>query len=117
MAGEVTFDDSEFQAGLRRALTSIRLATPETLERVGNRVVDEIQSRAPVLSGTLRASYTARASISAGIVSCVIASSALYAVFVEFGTIYMRAQPHVRPGLQAAGAAWVSEASKIQPRA
>lgn len=58
----------------------------------------EARARAPVRTGRLRREIEGRASGD----EMVLTSGAPYGVYVEFGTRHTRAQPHMRPGLEAA---------------
>lgn len=64
-------------------------------------IVNDIKDRAPVATGHLRNSYDYTIDDSGGETTAHIGSSVDYALYQEFGTSRMAAQPHVRPALEA----------------
>jgi HK97 gp10 family phage protein len=56
----------------------------------------------PVDTGRLRASITWMVTKDAMGLVAIIGTNVEYAIFVEFGTIYMEAQPFLRPALREA---------------
>jgi HK97 gp10 family phage protein len=65
----------------------------------------EAKLRAPVRTGRLRNGITGRTEET----TAILTNDVPYAPHVEFGTRHTRAQPHMRPGMEAAIAAWVRE--------
>jgi HK97 gp10 family phage protein len=63
----------------------------------------QAKSRAPVRTGRLRNGIEGRAEETTAILS----NGVPYAPHVEYGTRHTRAQPHMRPGMEAAIADWV----------
>jgi HK97 gp10 family phage protein len=63
----------------------------------------EAKARAPVRTGKLRNGITGRHEDT----TAILENGVEYAPHVEFGTRHTRAQPHMRPGMEAAIAAWV----------
>ena len=87
---------------LPAAAAKIRAAGPALVQKTAQNIAKGAQSRAPVDTGALRASIQAqgggmRATVSAGV---------LYAIFVEFGTSRMGAQPFFIPSVEAERPAW-----------
>lgn len=68
----------------------------------------EAKLRAPVRTGRLRNGITG----SAEETTALLTTEVPYAPFVEFGTRHSRAQPHMRPGMEAAIAAWAKTMTK-----
>lgn len=100
----VEVDLKEFDA-LLRGLE--KKASPEQLGRAlgqGGLVLERfIKEKTPVLTGTLRASYfTHLIETAAGLVVVIVGSLIPYSIFVEYGTRFQRAQPHVRPSVDEA---------------
>jgi HK97 gp10 family phage protein len=62
----------------------------------------EAKARAPVRTGKLRNGITGRVDSSADGETVILENEVEYAAFVEFGTRFTRAQPHMRPGFAAA---------------
>ena len=82
------------------AVEALLKAACDQAERAGaNRLRDNIQARTPVRTGRLRSSYHVERE--GGQTLVTNSSDTDYAQFVEFGTKYDAAQPHVRPGLEA----------------
>lgn len=68
-------------------------AVTDALRRAARGIVDDMQSRAPVDTGTLRDSISFREDEG----SITIIAKAEHAAFVEYGTIHMREQPFFHP--------------------
>jgi HK97 gp10 family phage protein len=68
----------------------------------------EAKLRAPVRTGRLRDGIEGRAEDT----TAVLSSGVPYAPHQEFGTRHCRAQPHMRPGMEAAIAAWTQTMTK-----
>jgi HK97 gp10 family phage protein len=66
----------------------------------------EAKARAPVRTGKLRAGIEGRVDSDADAETVILMNEVEYAAFVEFGTRFTRAQPHMRPGFAAAVAAY-----------
>lgn len=62
----------------------------------------EMKQRAPVDTGRLRGSITTETGAERDSVYSDTGPTANYAEYLEFGTIYQRAQPYAEPGWQAA---------------
>jgi HK97 gp10 family phage protein len=80
---------------IRKKFTS---GKEKALEAVGVFVKGETQSRCPVDTGNLRASYTHKTDARAGKVT--IGSPVEYAVYVEKGTKSSAKQPHLTPAFE-----------------
>jgi HK97 gp10 family phage protein len=68
----------------------------------------EAKLRAPVLTGRLRNGIVG----SAEETTAILSTEVFYAIYVEFGTRHSRAQPHMRPAVEAAIAAWAKMMTK-----
>jgi HK97 gp10 family phage protein len=66
------------------------------------RVNNRAKQLCPVDTGRLRSSIAMRLEAEAGRLIAVIGTNVEYAPYVEFGTRHMRAQPFLRPALDAA---------------
>ena len=64
---------------------------------VATEIERETKERAPVFTGTLRRSYSVQP-IANGY---IVGTNVEYAPFVEFGTRYTTAQPHLAPAFEA----------------
>lgn len=71
----------------------------DAVRRVATEVMAGASERAPIDTGTLSRSYTIVREAPA---SYLVGTGVHYAPFVEFGTRYTRAQPHLGPALEAA---------------
>lgn len=90
------------QSGLRQLLTGPDEAVGKDLLRRTVKVERRAKQAAPVDTGRLRSSITSRlATDSQGLVG-IVGTNVSYAIFQEFGTRYMAAQPFLRPALDAA---------------
>ena len=72
------------------------------LNRRANRVRNMAKRLAPVDRGILRASIQYEIRKERGELTARIGTNVKYAVYQEFGTRYMKAQPFLRPALKAA---------------
>lgn len=72
------------------------------LERRALQVERAAKQLCPVDTGRLRASINHRLEADGQGLVAIIGSDVEYAPYVEFGTRYMRAQPYLRPALNAA---------------
>lgn len=94
----VVFDE----AALDRLFRSETGPVAKDLARRAIRVDAAAKRACPVDTGRLRASIThALATDNQGL-HAIIGSNVHYAIFQEFGTRYMSAQPYLRPALAAA---------------
>jgi phage gpG-like protein len=98
---------SEFIRFDQRALEEL-FASPngpagKYLKRKAIQVQRGAKQRCPVDTGRLRASITEALGEDAQGLVARIGTNVEYARHVEFGTVRMRAQPFLRPGLRAAG--------------
>jgi len=73
-------------------------------QALGPQLLSSMQGRTPVDTGELRASETATATAK----SLTLRAGTDHAVYVEFGTRKMAAQPYMRPTIEAAGGQVVS---------
>lgn len=85
------------RAELERVLRAASDGAQAGLELVGQQVVNETQARAPVLTGTLRRSYTHET----GPRYVEVGTNLEYAPAQEFGSRYQGGTPHLRPALDA----------------
>lgn len=98
MSLEVTMEvycEDVLQA-LQQLDESIKFKVQEKLERWAMEVREYARSLAPVRTGYLRSSIYAKVQEW----TAEIGAEAPYAIYVEFGTRYMQAQPYLRPALE-----------------
>lgn len=81
---------------LQQLNEAIQLKVQDELERWAMEVREYARSLAPVRTGYLRSSIYAR--VQGWIAE--IGAEAPYAIYVEFGTRYMQAQPYLYPALE-----------------
>lgn len=86
--------------GLERALPRVEHAAREGLKQTADKIAEDARARAPVDTGTLRASI---ATHEEGEIIEVVAT-ADYAAYVEFGTQDASPEPFLRPAIQQARA-------------
>ena len=86
----------EFKAALQNFDSAMQRQVHEQLERWAVEVREHAKGLAPVRTGYLRSSIYAK--IQGWVAE--IGSEAAYAMFVEFGTRYMQARPHLYPAIQ-----------------
>lgn len=90
------------QGGLRALLESGQGPVAKDILRRTLAVDRQAKNLAPVDTGRLRSSINGRlARDSQGVVG-IVGTNVHYAIFQEFGTRYMAAQPFLRPALDAA---------------
>ena len=90
------------QAELARLVTGKDGPVYRDLNQRANRVRNAAKRLAPVDRGTLRNSIQQEIRSGAGGLTARVGTNVEYAVYQEFGTKYMRAQPFLAPALQAA---------------
>lgn len=84
--------------------SSLTLLTEKLTSKVADDVLLNTRLRCPVLTGRLKRSYRKRLTgISRLRAMYRIATDVEYAPYVEFGTRYMHAQPHLGPAVEAVG--------------
>lgn len=89
---------TEFSNALKAIATSIKnQAISDALQEAGNQVVQQAQSRAPVLTGFLRDNIKITESTNEHV---VVTSEAEYSIYVEEGTYKMVARPFMLPAAQ-----------------
>lgn len=98
MATTIQFD----QAALHRLLEGEQGPVAKDLLRRTVRVEGAAKRACPVDIGRLRSSITHRLEQDAQGLLGVVGSDVEYAIYVELGTRFMRAQPYLRPALRAA---------------
>lgn len=113
MAKNVTLDTRQFMAGLERLASSVDTRATMVLGLVGNAVVSDMQSKAPVGTGRLRDSI--RAETGRDMLGSYVDVSVepFYASFKEWGTSRNGAHPFFRPGLERAGSVLATHAAKL----
>jgi len=89
-------------AALRQLLVDPAGGVYRDLNRRANRVRNMAKRLAPVDRGILRASIQQEIRQEHGELTARIGTNVKYAVYQEFGTRYMKAQPFLRPALKAA---------------
>jgi HK97 gp10 family phage protein len=89
--------DDQASPMLEAALANIQDQINAGLDEAGNEIVIYAQQIVPVRTGRLRASITY--TVADG--QLIIMATAPYALYVEFGTRKMRAQPYIRPSIDA----------------
>lgn len=99
MAIQVTININgveEFKSGLASFDLSMKRQVHEQIRKWATQVKESASSRAPVKTGLLRDSVYAKV----GDWVAKVGADVSYAVFVEFGTRYMRARPFLFPAIQ-----------------
>lgn len=103
------FGLAELTANVNAINAQLRAALPEIVMQAAEILEVEIRSRAPVDTGALVASLDAKADRRKDAVSATVEiersgkdGTEHYAIFQEFGTSKMPAQPFFRPGVEAA---------------
>lgn len=81
----------------KEALAKIEAAIPKALEIVGGTAERHVKEITPVDTGRLRNSI---AHAMVGNNATAVGTSVEYAIYVEFGTYKMSAQPYLRPGIE-----------------
>ncbi|MCS7124780.1 MAG: HK97 gp10 family phage protein [Candidatus Bathyarchaeota archaeon] len=99
MAVEIAIT-TEGVEGLQKALRSLdesmQRAVQEKLEKWAMEVREDAKALAPVRTGRLRGSIYAKTSGW----TVEVGATAEYAIYVEFGTRHMQAQPFIRPAFE-----------------
>lgn len=91
-------NEAEWRQAVVDDLSQWRTEFEGNLEKLAEIAEREAKLRAPVRTGRLRNGIKGSASED----TLILGTDVPYAVYVEFGTRYTRAQPHMRPGMQAA---------------
>jgi HK97 gp10 family phage protein len=86
----------DFQAFLAAAPQAIQKSLDGTAGVLADMTTARAQQIVPVKTGTLQRSIATRR---LGLCNYAVETVVEYAPFVEFGTMYMRAQPFMRPAL------------------
>jgi HK97 gp10 family phage protein len=89
--------DDQATPMLEAALARIQDQINAGLDEAGNEIVIYAQQIVPVRTGRLRSSITY--TVADG--QLIIMATAPYALYVEFGTRKMRAEPYIRPAIDA----------------
>jgi HK97 gp10 family phage protein len=89
--------DDQASPMLEAALANIQDQINAGLDEAGNEIVIYAQQIVPVRTGRLRSSITY--TVADG--QLIIMATAPYAKYVEFGTRRMRAEPYIRPAIDA----------------
>jgi HK97 gp10 family phage protein len=95
----LTLDADAFMASLRVAVAALEIATEASLWVLALRIQNIARTLAPVDTGRLRSSITASKGADSGGVYVEIGTNVEYAIYQEFGTRYMAAQPFLRPAV------------------
>lgn len=90
------------QAALNRLLNSPDGPVGKEILRRTTKVDRRAKELCPVDTGRLRSSITNRVVRDSQGIAGIVGTNVSYALFVEFGTRYMAAQPFLRPALDAA---------------
>lgn len=94
---------SSFQAGNTAGLVDrIRQAAGRTVDRVSRQVLQQAQVIVPIDTGELYNSGNATMEEASEAVTGYVNFDSDHAVYPEFGTRFMAAQPYLRPSLDAA---------------
>jgi HK97 gp10 family phage protein len=96
-------NDAQWQRAVEDHLHEWAVQFGANIKDVAELAEREAKLRAPVRTGRLRNGITGRTEDTTAILS----NDVPYAPMVEYGTRYTRAQPHMRPGMEAAIAQWV----------
>ena len=88
--------DEDFEYFLARAAPAIQKSLDESAAMVADMTVSRAKQIVPVRTGTLQRSIAAKR---LAVCYYAVGSVVVYAPFVEFGTMFMRPQPFLRPAM------------------
>lgn len=88
----VTIEDSKLQ----QVISRLPLAADEAAEMTADVIAQNAQAIVPVRTGFLRSTIQK----AGGGSHWIVTATAAYAIFVEFGTRFMAAQPFLRPAAE-----------------
>jgi len=94
----IKLDDSKVRKMLKEMTPAIRKAIERFLIKAGTVVKASAKANAPVRTGRLRDSISSK--VDKVRQEAVIGPNVEYAIYQEFGTKYMKAQPYMRPALE-----------------
>ncbi|MDJ1433592.1 HK97-gp10 family putative phage morphogenesis protein [Halostagnicola sp. A-GB9-2] len=94
-------DPSSFAADLGTFRDNFFDSVEDDVEAAVDDAVDEAQSRARVDTGEMRSSIRGEVEKMASKVVAELIGGAEHTIYNEFGTIYMSAQPMIRPALRS----------------
>lgn len=101
-AVEFDVDGGAFLAGLAAKLQELELRTEGDVLRLGHKAARNMRQLAAVDTGRMRNSIGVNTGRDGRGMYVDVGPSVEYAIFVEYGTSRMEAQPFVRPGLAQA---------------
>lgn len=101
MPGFFSFDTKVDSRALERLIAQFPDELEEVVEVTGRNVEENMKILAPVKTGNLEGSIESRKENPAERHERVVGPTAEYAIFVEFGTRHMAAQPYVTPAAEA----------------
>jgi HK97 gp10 family phage protein len=102
----IELDSAAFMASLTKAVAKVKIDSEAELWQFALMTQNLARLYCPVDTGRLRSSIQASRGRDTTGVFADIGTNVEYAVFVEFGTRYMAAQPYLRPALAVAAAQW-----------
>jgi HK97 gp10 family phage protein len=105
---QLDFDAAAFMADLALKLKALEVTTTAALWGLALEVQNLARALAAVDTGRLRSSIQATKGSDGNGPFVDIGTNVEYAIYVEFGTRYMVAQPYLRPALAMAAARWSS---------
>lgn len=88
----VTIKDSK----LHDVISRLPIAADEAAEMTADVIMENAQAIVPVRTGHLKSTITK----AGGGSHWIVTATALYAIFIEFGTRFMAAQPFLRPAAE-----------------
>lgn len=94
---QVEIDDKKVREMFKKMNPAIRKALSKVLTKAGLIVKSSAKAQAPVDTSRLRGSISSKPE---DIRQVVIGPNVDYAIYQEFGTKYMKAQPYMRPALE-----------------
>lgn len=93
----IDIDDKRVKEMLKKMSPAIQQALARFLTKAGLVIKSSAKALAPVDTSNLRGSISSRPE---GIRQVIIGPNVDYAIYQEFGTKYMKAQPYMRPALE-----------------
>lgn len=107
----IDFQEEKFLRDLKHHLAKMEVETEDDLMRVGFSVQSHARKLCPVDTGRLRSSIIVTKGNDGGGFYVEIGTNVEYAAFVEFGTMYQKAQPFLVPAVALASGFLRSEAA------
>lgn len=105
-SSNIDVDASDFIAGLNRAIQDIKIESHRELVALGTDIANRARELSPVDTGRLRASIDIAEGRDDRGSYIDVGTHVEYAPYVEFGTLFTRAQPFMRPAIAEAVGSW-----------